>query len=141
MTVPVRLTGAQRDAIQAQALDGLHSFDEVFLALEGEDFDAAKRLGRELADDLRLIDELGWDVESTEGEVELVLPAKDLRRIFTRLRCDAEGERRDEEKEEARARAEGQALRERAELVAAACKAVLSAVEEDAFERAGREAE
>lgn len=124
----VRITREERDGIQAQVLDRLSGIDDVHQAAVAEDFATAERLGREFADDLLLMADLGWgDPPAGEG-VELTLPPGQLHRIFSRLRADAEALRRDEEREKAAAEAEASEFRNRTERVAAASTRVLGIV-------------
>ena len=52
-----------------------------------------------MAEDLRLMEDLGWHSDFRERDVDLTMPPEDLAETLTRLRSDAEGgltEKRDE---------------------------------------------
>jgi hypothetical protein len=81
-----RITAAQRDAVYQQVAESLKRAGDLSLLVGGGDV-GARRLAREISDDLQLIlDGLGWGETSSTGEVELDLPAEQLRRTFSRLR-------------------------------------------------------
>jgi hypothetical protein len=121
--VPITLSADHRDALYELILDRLSGLDDLWRAIDRDDFETAGRLGREFSDDLRLIlDDLGWI--PSEEPVTLTLPAADLQRIFSTLRDHAvKGmEMREDELDEQRR------FLERSELVTDACDQVLSAV-------------
>jgi hypothetical protein len=125
----ILITTEQRDALCQYILNHLRDLGDVFLAVETKDFGAARRIGQELSDDLRLIEALGWgEAPETDTDIELDLPSADLLRTFTRLRADVEDLQRDEEREEAEAVAEVEKFRHRNALVLEVCDQFLSAV-------------
>jgi len=84
---PPTITSAQRDAVYRQILDRLRGAGDLSLLVEQDDLGAARRLAREVSDDLQLVlDALGWGETTSGGVVELALPGEQLRRTFTRLR-------------------------------------------------------
>jgi hypothetical protein len=117
------ITAAQRDAIYQQILDHLRRADDLALLVEQDDLGAARRLAREVTDDLQLVlDGLGWG-ETSSGVVELPLPADQLRRTFARLR-----ERAVEQREATSEAIEAGAPYERAVIVIETCDQVLTRV-------------
>jgi hypothetical protein len=119
--VNVRITAAERDALYEQIFARLSGIDEVWMAVEAEDYARADRVGREFSDDLRLIlDDLGWGTGSGEP-LELVTPPDVLRRVCTRLRGRAEALRETEEEE----RAESRQREEQTQRVLETCRRVL----------------
>lgn len=129
-----KITSAQRDAIYQQILDQMGKAGALSLLVEQGDLNAARRLAREVADDLQLVlDGLGWGETSSGGVVELDLPAKQLRRIFARLRERAV-ELREASSPEA---TETQAPYERALIVIETCDQVLTIVGRDTQAAAG----
>lgn len=81
----ISISAEQRDALYDQLIDRLSAIDDVRVAVEREDFEAADRLAREVSDDLRFVcDDLGWGA-GRGGAVELSCPPDLLRRVFTRL--------------------------------------------------------
>jgi hypothetical protein len=117
------ITAAQRDAVYRQILDHLRRADDLSLLVEQDDLGAARRLAREVTDDLQLVlDALGWG-ETSSGVVELPLPADQLRRTFARLR-----ERAVEQREATSEAVEAEAPYERAAIVIDTCDQVLARV-------------
>jgi hypothetical protein len=51
----VRITAAERDALYEQIAVRLSGIDDVWMAVEAEDYPKAERVAREFSDDLRLI--------------------------------------------------------------------------------------
>jgi hypothetical protein len=83
------ITAEQRNALYDQLYDRLSGIGDIWLAVCAENYDAATRLGREYADDLRLLlDDLGWS-DGPGGAVELKTPPDVLRRILPRLSAAA----------------------------------------------------
>jgi hypothetical protein len=117
------ITAAQRDAIYQQILDHLRRAGDLSLLVEQDDLGAARRLAREVTDDLQLVlDALGWG-ETSSGVVELALPADQLRRTFARLR-----ERAVEQREATSQAVEARAPYERAVIVIETCDQVLASI-------------
>lgn len=120
MTLTV--TAAQRDALYDQILDRLSGIGDIEVAIQLENYGAAKRLAREYSDELRLLlDDLGFGEVSSES-VALTSPPEVLRRVLPRLRGLAESHTASLEPEWAEARE----MKERNRLVSEACEAVLA---------------
>ena len=98
MRAMLMLSPEARSALREQVLDRLSGIDDVWMALSAEDFEAAERYGREFADYLRLMEDLGW-VEDPPREVALRMPTEELRRAIDRL-CEAAKRSADYEKKE-----------------------------------------
>lgn len=94
----VTISGGQREVFYRLVLDHLSGVDDLLLALGREDFATAKRLGIEFGEDLRLMEDLGWDREPREDVELTMLPAK-LAELLRRLRADAEGGLRESKRE------------------------------------------
>ena len=126
---PPKIASDRRDAIYQQIREQMrHSGDFLTVLFEHGELDAARRLAREVTDDLQLIlDALGWGETRTGGCVELDLPADQLRRTFSRLRERAV-EQREASSQEA---AEDQSPYERALIVIETCDQVLADVGDD----------
>lgn len=117
----VRITAAERDALYEQISVRLSGIDDVWMAVEAEDYPRAERVAREFTDDLRLIlDDLGWGARGGEP-VELTTPPDVLRRVCTRLWAKAEALRETEEEE----RAESRQREEQTQRVLETCRRVL----------------
>jgi hypothetical protein len=128
------ITAAQRDAVYDQLLDRLSGIGDIELAIQSENYDAAKRLVREYADDLQLLENLGFG-DQHRKPVELTAPPEALRRTLPRLRELAQNHTSSLEPE----LVEASQIRKRNRLVSEACEAVLADLDqaEDAGRRAG----
>jgi hypothetical protein len=124
MTEPLRLNRNQRDALYVSITSRLTGIDEVYAAIEAEDWVAAERLASEFADYLHVVQDLGW---GEEGSETILTVAPDVvRRAMTRLqeRAVVEGQEEAEERDElARLARRNQLLRE-------TCSQVLGALDE-----------
>jgi hypothetical protein len=81
------ITAAQRNAVYQQILDHMSNAGDLSLLVEQGDLSAARRLAREVSDDLQLVlDGLGWGETTSGGGIDLDLPGEQLRRTFSRLR-------------------------------------------------------
>jgi hypothetical protein len=119
--VSVRITAAERDALYEQIYVRLSGLDEVWTAAQLGEYERADRVAREFSDDLRLVlDDLGWGEGSGEP-LNLVTPPEVLRRVCTRMRARAEGQREMEEAE----RAEIQAREEQTQRLLDTCRRML----------------
>jgi hypothetical protein len=116
----VRITAAERDALYEQLAVRLSGIDDVWMAVEAEDYARAERVAREFSDDMRLIDDLGWGPHGAEP-LELTTPPDILRRVCTRLQGGAEAQREMEEEE----RAEARLREEQTQRVLETCRRVL----------------
>jgi dihydrodipicolinate synthase/N-acetylneuraminate lyase len=83
------ITREQRDAIYEAVMNHLSGIADVWMAVEQRDFANAKRLGALFAEDLRLLEDLGWSDRIDHEAVELTLPSDELTRTLTRLHADA----------------------------------------------------
>jgi len=118
----VRITAAERDALYDQIFVRLSGIDNLWLAAQEEDWEAADRLAREYTDELRLVlDDLGWG-EGSGGELHMTTPPDVLRRVLTRMQRQAEVEQEAEEEE----RAEGRRHEEQRQRLMQACRRVLA---------------
>jgi uncharacterized protein YgfB (UPF0149 family) len=80
----------QRDGLYELVRNHLGSVGDLFDALEHEkDFGKAERLGLELIEDLRLMQDLGWGEDDGREEVELTMQSHDLMEVLERLRGEA----------------------------------------------------
>jgi hypothetical protein len=90
MPTTVTINGVQREVFYELVLDHLSGIGDLLVAVEHGDFATAERLGIEFGEDLRLMEDLGWD-SAPVGEADLTMPPEDLTEALTRLRSDAEG--------------------------------------------------
>lgn len=89
--MPVTITRAQRDAIYEMVINHLTGIGDVWLGVHRRDFADAKRLGRKFAEDLRLLEDLGWSETIDHETVTLTMPPDELTRTLARLHKDAAG--------------------------------------------------
>lgn len=89
--MPVTITRAQRDAIYEMVVNHLAGIGDVWISVQGGDFATAKRLGRDFAEYLRLLEDLGWTETSDRETVALTVPPDELTRTLARLHKDAAG--------------------------------------------------
>jgi hypothetical protein len=89
--MPVTSTGAQRDAIYEAVITRLTAIGDVWLSIKRREFADAKRMGREFAEDLRLLEDLGWAETIDRDTVSLTQPPEELTSALARLHQDASG--------------------------------------------------
>jgi hypothetical protein len=89
--VSLTITRAQRDAIYEAVITHLTGIGDVWISVQRRDFAAAKRLGRAFAEELRLLEDLGWSETIDRETVALTVPADELIRTVARLHRDAMG--------------------------------------------------
>jgi hypothetical protein len=58
--MPVTITRVQRDAIYELVITRLTAIGDVWMSIKRREFADAKKMGREFAEDLRLLEDLGW---------------------------------------------------------------------------------
>lgn len=56
--MPVTISSAQQDAIYELAINRLNAIGDVQLCVDRREYASARRLGREVAEDLRLLEDL-----------------------------------------------------------------------------------
>ncbi|MGH2945351.1 MAG: hypothetical protein ACRDPC_03665 [Solirubrobacteraceae bacterium] len=89
--MPLTITRAQRDAIYEMVIDHLTGIGDVWICVDRREFASAKRLGCAFAEDLRLLEDLGWAETIDRETVALSVPADELTRTLARLHKDAAG--------------------------------------------------
>jgi hypothetical protein len=65
------------------------------MSVDRREFATAKRLGRAFAEDLRLLEDLGWADTVDRETVALTVPPDELSRALARVHKDAAGVARD----------------------------------------------
>lgn len=105
MTTPQILTPDERDALYRNLIVRLTGINDVYIAIEAENWDLAERLSREFSDLLRLAQDLGWGEESRE--TVLTAPPEVLRGALSRLQERAKTAERDEAAEREELAAQG----------------------------------
>jgi hypothetical protein len=76
--MPVTINREQRDAIRELILERLYAASDLPLVLDAEDWSQAQRLAGPLADQLRLMADLGWQSDDERQRFELTMPADQL---------------------------------------------------------------
>jgi hypothetical protein len=89
--MPVTISRAQRDAIYEEVINHLTAIGDVWLCVDRREYASAKRLGREFAEDLRLLEDLGWAEHIDREAVALTQPPEELTRTLARLHKDVSG--------------------------------------------------
>jgi hypothetical protein len=123
----ITITAPQRNALYDLILDRLSGIGDIEMAIRAKSYEDAERIGREYADDLRLLDDLGIG-DGNGHSVELTAPPEVLRRTLPRLRERATGHMSGLERE----MAEVFEVKDRNGLVAGACAAMLAALDSSA---------
>lgn len=127
MSTTVTINGVQREVFYELVLDHLSGLGDLALAVEKGDFATAERLGIEFAEDLRLMQDLGWDSEPRK-DADLTMPPEDLAEALTRLKADAEGGLR-ESRHDRDSRQADEAARDRYRLAVDTCNGLLHMIE------------
>jgi hypothetical protein len=80
----------QRDGLYELIRNHLGSVGDLWRALEDEkDFAKAERLGHQFAEDIRLLADIGWEVEDDRESFELTMPPQELTPALMRLHDEA----------------------------------------------------
>jgi hypothetical protein len=81
----------QRQTLHRLVTQHMSGIGDVYLMIEAGDFATAERYGLEYGEDLRMLDDLGWDPDDARDSYPLTLPSDELIEALKRLRQDAEG--------------------------------------------------
>ncbi len=85
----ITINREQRDAVHQEIMLDLTGVGDIFHALNGDDYEKAREYRRRFEDDMRLLDDLGWEPEQEADEFELTMPRPDLARALRRLDASA----------------------------------------------------
>ncbi len=85
----ITINREQRDAVYQEIMLDLSGVGDIFHALNGDDYEKAREYRRRFEDDMRLLDDLGWEPERDAYEFELTMPRADLARALRRLSASA----------------------------------------------------
>lgn len=125
------ITRDQRDGLYALVRNHLGGLGDVFVEMEQrKDFDAAERLGREFAEDFRLLDDMGWRPNDGRESVALTMPLGELSDLLQRLQDEAERVLA-ESPAERRSREEDEETNRRFRLGLDACEGVLAELDRE----------
>jgi len=100
--LPITITDSQRDAIYKQTINHLAGLNDVWMALDRNDYKDAAHLGPMFEADLRLLRDLGWSPHDDRERIELTMSYEDLERIMRRLRDEAKNGAGDTEERRAK---------------------------------------
>lgn len=81
----------QRQTLHRLVTQHMSGIGDVYMMIEAGDFATAERYGLEHGEDLRMLDDLGWDPDDARDSYPLTLPPDELIEALKRLRQDAEG--------------------------------------------------
>lgn len=83
----IRIDREQRDAIYSEIMVDLSGTGDICIELDRGDYDSARRHRRRFEDDMRLLDDLGWepDPDPDRDEFELTVPPGQLARALRSL--------------------------------------------------------
>jgi hypothetical protein len=89
--ITITINREQRDGLYEVVRNHLGSAGDLVDLLEHEkDYAKAEQLGLELAEDIRLMGDLGWDEDEGRGGVELTIEPHDLIEVLKRLQREAD---------------------------------------------------
>lgn len=121
----IALDREQRAGIYEVVCNHLSGLNDVWLALEVRgDFATARRLAAEFVEDVRLLEDIGWDREDDRDSFQLTMRPRSLTRLLRRLWEEAEA-MLGESSIERRARAEDEESDRWFRVGARACESVL----------------
>ena len=87
--MPVTITRAQRDAVYELVISRLTAIGDVWLSIKRREFADARKMGGDFAEDLRLLEDLGWAETIDRETASLTQPPQELTRTLARLHKDA----------------------------------------------------
>lgn len=122
----ITISRAQRDAIYEEVLNDLGAIGDIGVCLENQNFNQARRYRQDFEDDMRLLDDLGWEPEALDDQFTLGMPRDQLARTLLRLGSKAASFARDQPVETL----QDQDYACRAVAIATTCHAVLGQVVE-----------
>jgi hypothetical protein len=91
MPESIVINADQREGLYELVRNHLGSIEDFWVAMERtEDFAVAERLGREFAEDFRLLEEIGWASDDPREEFALTMAADELVPLLKRLHEEAD---------------------------------------------------
>lgn len=116
----------QRATLHRQVVQHLSGIGDVYVAYAQGEFADAERLGEGFAEDLQMLDGLGWAPVDPRDSFELRMPAEELTQTLTRLRSEVEGGL--DQPEERRARTEAEEVADHYRRTKSVCTELLAAL-------------
>lgn len=83
--MPYTITRAQRDALRAEAIAELGEIDTIYLALSNDDFALARRQRGHFEPFMRLLDDLGWELDDARTSFEITMPEVHLAQLADQI--------------------------------------------------------
>jgi hypothetical protein len=81
----VMLDGSQRDAVYQFVLFDLSGIGDMMTLVRGGNLDRAQGLRQRFEQDMRLLDQIGWEPKGRKVAYAITLASDELRAIFRRL--------------------------------------------------------
>lgn len=81
----IRIDREQRDAIYSEIMVDLSGTGDICIGLGRGDYDSARRHRRRFEDDMRLLDDIGWEPDPDRDEFELTVSPGQLARALRAL--------------------------------------------------------
>jgi hypothetical protein len=86
----VTIDREERDGLYELVRNHLGSIEDFWVALERtKNFAVVERMGKEFAEDFRLLQDIGWSEYEAHETYVLTMPAHELRKLLLRLRDEA----------------------------------------------------
>jgi hypothetical protein len=87
----IMLVRSQRDGVHRFVLRDLDDIELAAIALEKGDVDRRQSLRQQFKEDVRLLDQIGWELAARKEVYAVMLPADEIRATFGRLYAKAIG--------------------------------------------------
>ena len=120
----ITISREQRDPLHRLVTQHISGIGDVTMMIEAGNFAEAERFGLEYSEDIRMLNDLGWDPDDDRESFDLTLPPLELIEVLKRLRQDAE-----QDKEERRAHEEFEEVRAYFERVRDVCGELIDALD------------
>lgn len=85
----IKLNRQQREALYGELVTDLSGTGDIQINLDSEDYEGAQRLRRRYEEDMRLLDDLGWEPNQERDEFEITMHHENLARVLRRLNHSA----------------------------------------------------
>lgn len=86
----ITISPEQRQPLHRLVTQHISGIGDVYLMIEQGDFATAERFGLEFGEDIRMLNDLGWNPDDARVSYELTQPRHELIEALKRLRLDAE---------------------------------------------------
>ncbi|HEY8809136.1 MAG TPA: hypothetical protein VIM28_03850 [Solirubrobacterales bacterium] len=86
----IEISREQRQPLHRLVTQHISGIGDVYLMIEQGDFATAERFGLEFGEDIRMLNDLGWNPDDARDSYALTQPRHELIEALKRLRLDAE---------------------------------------------------